>query len=121
MAAAAALLCVAIAGGWSLGAAAAGQPGAAAGRRQFVLAQRFGRTKQLESEAMREAALARLEAKVSGVIVCERNRHCPRVAAGYSARPCVIAGIRGRDAVGRGVGAARLHADAVCVGAATAG
>jgi hypothetical protein len=61
--AAAALLCVALAGGWTLGATAAGQPGAAAGRRQFELAQRVGRTKQLESEAMREAALARLEAK----------------------------------------------------------
>ena len=77
-----ALLCVALAGGGSLGAAAAGQPGAAAGRRQFELAQRVGRTKQLESEAMREAALARLEAKVSrGCVRAIAAAHGPLQAA----------------------------------------
>lgn len=100
--AAAALLCVALAGGWSLGGAAAGRPpGAAAGRPQFELAQRVGRTKQLESEAMREAALARLEAKVSRVCVCARNRRCLRAAA------------FGRAVCAAGRGAAPAHADAV--------
>lgn len=127
-----ALLCVALAGGWSLGAAAAGQPGAAAGRRQFELAQRVGRTKQLESEAMREAALARLEAKVSrGCVRAIAAAHGPLQAAPPgpaslqaseggmpSAAPSAL---QCRRAVCTGRGAALENADVVYGGGATAG
>jgi hypothetical protein len=97
--AASVLLCAALAVGWSAAVREGGSADAraAAGRRQVELAvraQRVGRTKQLETQAMREAALARLEAKVGCVCaraclhacVCVRARRC-RLLLACCARP----------------------------------
>lgn len=62
----AAVACCALAGWASLSAAPRAEDSAAAAHRVAlaVRAQRVTRTKQLEGQASREAALARLEAKV---------------------------------------------------------